>query len=206
MALHDVLERLANCYEHLGDMESRFNTQYRAHTLKPLCDQCLRALVAHYGRNNEHEAPSHAVRIISSILWQAQHYGNTVSTSWAAAKAARKRMYTVQAIYLELALGKIYSEFSGDPATAMKLWERIPSTSAMVNDDTHVGMVRAEASSKLARQLLCDTLDGGIETPKAKLAAEKLEILAEQRISDPDSVRAISLGVYHRLNRQEAKA
>ncbi|KAL4931965.1 NACHT and TPR domain protein [Aspergillus undulatus] len=134
--------------------------------------------------------------------------------SWKTAiRVARKSLKTVNAAQLELGLARIYSEFLHDQATAVNHWERIMNTYSSSKDETNIGKVKLEASFWLARQFLFDAVEAGVGTLVAAAAAAKLEKMVKHIPSHSDSVlytlasaRSIMLGVYYRLNGQEAEA
>ncbi|PGH12593.1 hypothetical protein AJ80_06651 [Polytolypa hystricis UAMH7299] len=134
--------------------------------------------------------------------------------SWrTAAREARKALKMVVATELELGLAQIYNEFLHDQAKATKRWEKIMSAYASTKEKTQIGFLKLQASVKLARQYLYDAVDAGVGSLEAEGAVAKLERLVKQTKADEhymllafSSGRALSLGIYYRLNGQEEEA
>ncbi|RAL05354.1 NACHT and TPR domain protein [Aspergillus ibericus CBS 121593] len=134
--------------------------------------------------------------------------------SWRlAAKAARKALKTVTAANIELGLARIYSEFMHDQEKAVKRWESIINTYASSKDETEIGIIKLQASYRLAQHYLSEAVNAGVGTPEAEEAATKLEKLVMQAKggSNPltfvlQTAAALSLAVYHRLKGQQTEA
>ncbi|KAL4933037.1 ATP-binding protein [Aspergillus undulatus] len=246
VTLHKVLERMADCYVQLGELDKRFKVIKQAHeTTIPYCSTCINLLFEHYGTNQNHAAvidlleqldqtsfpgrnhslftqalldtPDHDYNFFLSVADAAlatDNLGLMVRVWRTAAKAAREALQTVTAAVLELSIGRIYNEYAHDQSKSIKRWEKILDTYASAEEESEIGIAKMEAACLLARQLLCDAVEAGIGTPEAAPIGAKLERLARRRMSETgldilwtlDSVRAISLGVYYRLNGQEAEA
>ncbi|PWY88579.1 NACHT and TPR domain protein [Aspergillus sclerotioniger CBS 115572] len=134
--------------------------------------------------------------------------------SWRlAAKAARRALKTVTAANIELGLARIYSEFMHDQEKAVKRWENIINTYASSKDETEIGIIKLQASYRLAQHYLSEAVNAGVGTSEAEEVAAKLEKLSMQAKGDGNpltfalqTAAALSLGVYHRLKRQETEA
>jgi hypothetical protein len=134
-----------------------------------------------------------------------------MAESWrSAAREARKASKTVTAAELDIGLARIYSEFLHDQGNAVVMWGSILDTYASSGSKSKIARAISRASYELARQLLCNAVGAGIGTPEAEAAAARLVELVEQ-VKIDNSFRftksqpaAIALGVYYRLNGQEA--
>ncbi|KAL5341396.1 NACHT and TPR domain protein [Aspergillus crustosus] len=135
-------------------------------------------------------------------------------TEWRnAAKAARKALKTVVAANLELALARIYAEYLGDQAKAIKRWEKILSMYSSSKEESEIGVIKIEASIRLSQELLRNAVDAGFGTPEADATIAKLETMAKRTVTDVESdvwildgVRANSLGAYYRLSGRDTEA
>ncbi|KAL4944136.1 hypothetical protein BDV06DRAFT_220605 [Aspergillus oleicola] len=245
-SLHLVLERMANCYEQLGEEDKRFKCIKQAYeNTVPFCNTCINALFKHYGSHEDHAAIIDLlIQLDESTVPDEEHSKLTQALldypyinknffitaadaamatdsldlmvqAWkTAAKTARKQLQSVSAAILELSVGRLYSEYLNDPAKAIKRWEQILSIYASSKEESLIGIAKMEAACHLAKQLLCGAADAGIGSPEATAIGVKLEKLARRNITDTintvlwtlNSVCAISLGVYYRLNGQEDEA
>ncbi|KAF7586870.1 hypothetical protein BBP40_008217 [Aspergillus hancockii] len=127
-----------------------------------------------------------------------------------AARAARKASRTLIAAEVDMAIARIYDEFLGDHAKAIRSWEKIMDTYSSSSDGTLIGTIRHLASSNLAQEFLYNAIEAGVETPEANESAAKLEKLAQQSQSYPLGsfafVPAVYLGTYYRFRGQEERA
>ncbi|KAL4958739.1 NACHT and TPR domain protein [Aspergillus stella-maris] len=245
-SLHTVLERMAGCYQKLGEEDKRFECIKKAYeSTIPFCNTCINSMFKFYGENEDHDAViellvqldestvpgkdhskltqalldtpdlSNNFFIIAAAAAMATGHLDIMVQSWkTAAKAARTQLQTVSSAILELSIGRLYSEYLCDTPRAVKRWEQILSIYATSKDESLIGIAKMEAAYHLAKQLLCDAAEAGIGSPEAKAIGARLEKLAKRNMVESnitviwtlDSVRAISLGVYYRLNGQEAEA
>ncbi|KAL4952200.1 NACHT and TPR domain protein [Aspergillus filifer] len=240
--LHTVLERMAGCYEELGEKETRFECIKQAYeSTVPFCNTCINAMFKHYGENEDHDAvielliqldestvpgEDHSKLTqalldtpdlnnnffdIAAAAATATGHLNLMLQSWkTAAKAARNELQSITSAELELCIGKLYSEYLYDTRRAMKQWEQILSIYASSKGEGRIGVIKNEAAHQLARQLLNDAVEAEIGSPEATAIGARLEKVVKRYTTGSlwwlDSLGAVSLGVYYRLNGQEAEA
>jgi tetratricopeptide (TPR) repeat protein len=136
-----------------------------------------------------------------------------MAESWrSAAREARKVSKTVTAAQLDIGLARIYSEFLHDQGIALTMWGTILDTYASAGSKSKIAFTKGQASYKLARELLCNAVGAGFGTPEAEAAGAKLVNLVEPVKIDgglpfiKSHPAIIALGVYYRLNGQEANS
>ncbi|KAE8385186.1 NACHT and TPR domain protein [Aspergillus alliaceus] len=127
-----------------------------------------------------------------------------------AARVARASSRTLIAAEVDMAIARIYDEFLLDHLKAIKCWEKTMDAYSSSSDGTLIGIIRQQASSKLAQAFLCNAVKVGVDTPEAEESGAKLEKLAQQSqaysLGSCAFAPAVYLGIYCHLRGQDERA